>query len=119
MNNPRVLVVDDQQRSRDAMSGLIENLGARVEIAEDGYRAIEDARNDSYDLALIDIEMPGINGIQTLRELRKLRPEMVTAMVTGCSEARLVEEAFHEGAVAVLQKPFNADEILQLVSGLS
>jgi CheY-like chemotaxis protein len=119
MNKPRVLVVDDQQKSRIAMSGLIENLGAQVETAEDGYRAIEGAKRDPFDLAFIDIEMPGINGIQTLRELLKLRPEMVAAMVTGYGEAGLVKEALNEGAVAVLLKPFDAGEISHLVSGIN
>ncbi|MEE8466559.1 MAG: response regulator, partial [Dehalococcoidia bacterium] len=63
--------------------------------------------------------MPGINGIQTLRELLKLRPEMVAAMVTGYGEARLVKEALNEGAVAVLLKPFDAKEISHLVCGIN
>ena len=119
MDKTRVLVVDDQQSARTTMCDFIKDLGAQVEIAEDGYRAIEDARNDSFDLAFIDIEMPGINGIQTLRELLKLRPEMVAAMVTGYGEAGLVKEALNEGAVAVLRKPFDADEISHLVSGVN
>ena len=119
MNKPRVLVVDDQQSARVTMRGLIEDLGAQVETAEDGYQAIEGAREGPFDLAFIDIEMPGINGIQTLRELLKLRPEMVAAMVTGYGEARLVKEALDEGAVAVLLKPFDVKEITHLVSAVT
>ena len=74
MQKPHVLVVDDQQNARTTMCGLIEDLGGQVQTAEDGYQAIEGARNMRFDLAFIDIEMPGINGIQTLRELLKLRP---------------------------------------------
>ena len=118
MKKPRVLVVDDQQNARTTMRGLIEELGAQVQTAEDGYQAIEGARSIHFDLAFIDIEMPGINGIQTLRELLKLRPDMVAAMVTGYGEARLVREALDEGAVAVLLKPFDAKEVSHLVSGL-
>ena len=77
MNKPRVLVVDDQENARITMRGLIEDLGAQVQTAEDGYQAIEGARTIYFDLAFIDIEMPGINGVQTLRELLKLRPDMV------------------------------------------
>ena len=119
MKKPRVLVVDDQQNARITMRGLLEDLGAQVQTAEDGYQAIEGAREVPFDLAFIDIEMPGINGIQTLRELLKLRPEMVAAMVTGYGEARLVEEALKEGAVAVLLKPFDAKEISHLVYGIN
>lgn len=119
MKKPRVLVVDDQQSARITMRGLIEDLGAQVQTAEDGYQAIEGARKDPFDLAFIDIEMPGINGIQTLRELLKLRPEMVAAMVTGYGEARLVKEALNEGAVAVLLKPFDAKEVSHLVRGIN
>ena len=119
MNKPRVLVVDDQQSARIIMRGLIEDLGAQVQTAEDGYQAIEGAKNGSFDLAFIDIEMPGINGIQTLRELLKLCPEMVAAMVTGYGEARLVKEALDEGAVAVLLKPFDATEVTHLVRGIN
>ena len=119
MNKPRVLVVDDQQSARIIMRGVIEDLGAQVQTAEDGYQAIEGAKNGSFDLAFIDIEMPGINGIQTLRELLKLCPEMVAAMVTGYGEARLVKEALDEGAVAVLLKPFDATEVTHLVRGIN
>ena len=119
MKKPRVLVVDDQQNARITMRGLIEDLGAQVQTAEDGYQAIEGAREFPFDLAFIDIEMPGINGIQTLRELLKLRPEMVAAMVTGYGEARLVKEALKEGAVAVLLKPFDPKEISHLVCGIN
>ena len=119
MKKPRVLVVDDQQSARITMRGLIEDLGAQVQTAEDGYQAIEGARNSPFDLAFIDIEMPGINGIQTLRELLKLRPEMVAAMVTGYGEGRLVKEALNEGAVAVLLKPFDIAEVSHLVCGVN
>ena len=119
MRKTRVLVVDDQQSARITMCGLIEDLGAQVQTAEDGYQAIEGARNGSFDLAFIDIEMPGINGIQTLRELLKLRPEMVAAMVTGYGEARLVKDALDEGAVAVLLKPFDPKEVSHLVYGIN
>ena len=118
MKRPRVLVVDDQKSARITMRGLIEDLGAQVQTAEDGYQAIHGARKGSFDLAFIDIEMPGINGIQTLRELMKLRPEMVAAMVTGYGEARLVKEALDEGAVAVLLKPFDPKEVSHLVCGI-
>ena len=118
MNQPRVLVVDDQENARITMRGLIEDLGAQVQTAEDGYQAIEGARTINFDLAFIDIEMPWINGVQTLRELLKLRPAMVAAMVTGYGEARLVREALDEGAVAVLLKPFDANEVSCLVDGI-
>ena len=118
MNKPRVLVVDDQENARITMRGLIEDLGAQVLTAEDGYQAIEGARTINFDLAFIDIEMPGINGVQTLRELLKLRPDMVAAMVTGYGEARLVREALNEGAVAVLLKPFDTEEVSYLVAGI-
>lgn len=119
MTKPRVLVVDDQLSARITMRGLIEDLGAQVETAEDGYQAIEGAREGPFDLAFIDIEMPGINGIQTLRELMKLRPDMVVAMVTGYGEARLVKVALKVGAVAVLLKPFDAQEVSHLVCGIN
>ncbi len=118
MNKRRVLVVDDQENARITMRGLIEDLGAQVQTAEDGYQAIEGARTINFDLAFIDIEMPGINGVQTLRELLKLRPDMVAAMVTGYGEASLVREALNEGAVAVLLKPFDAKEVSYLVGGI-
>ncbi|NQW23969.1 MAG: response regulator [SAR202 cluster bacterium] len=115
MKMPLVLVVDDQLSARVTMRGLIEYLGAQVQTAEDGYQAIEGAKNSPFDLAFIDIEMPGINGVQTLRELLKLQPGLVVAMVTGYGEAGLVTEALNEGAIAVLLKPLDLQEISHLV----
>ncbi|MDA1272106.1 MAG: response regulator [Chloroflexi bacterium] len=119
MYKPHVLVVDDQKSARITLRVLIEDLGAIVSTFEDGYQAIEGARESSFDLAFIDIEMPGINGVQTLRELMKLRPGTVAVMVTGYGEARLVKEALNEGAVAVLLKPYDTREIASLVDKVS
>lgn len=110
-----VLVADDQQNTRTTLRGLIEGQGGGAVEAEDGYQAIDAAKRGAFDLALIDIEMPGINGIQTLRELRKLQPDLRVVMVTCRRKSPLAQLAVKEGAVSVLYKPVEASAVARLV----
>ena len=112
---PRILVVDDQTSIRRTMTGIIEDLGCRVVDVEDGYQAIECVKNINFDLVFLDIKMPGINGIQTFREIKKLRPDSLVVMMTGFKVQELIEDAFDEGAMCVVYKPFDPERIIHIL----
>lgn len=110
-----ILVVDDLRSSRLTLGGILEDEGHNVVLAENGYQAIEAARQVPFDLIFMDIKMPGINGVQTFREVKKLNPRAAVIMMTAYSVEDLVREALEEGAYAVVYKPFDMEHIVSII----
>ena len=110
-----ILVVDDIKSIRQTLSGILGDEGYNVVLAEDGYQAIEAASQTPFDFIFMDIKMPGINGVQTFREIQKINPEAVVIMMTAYSVESLVRQALGEGAYGVVYKPFDIDEIVSIV----
>jgi len=111
----KVLVVDDLRSIRLTLGGILEDEGYNVVLAENGYQAIEAAKQTTFDLIFMDIKMPGINGVQTFREIKKINPEAVVIMMTAYSVEDLVREALGEGAYAVVYKPFDIEKIVSII----
>jgi DNA-binding NtrC family response regulator len=110
-----VLVVDDLKSIRLTLGGILEDEGYNVVLAENGYQAIEAAKQAPFDLVFMDIKMPGINGVQTFREIKKINPEAVVIMMTAYSVEDLIREALEEGAYAVVYKPFDIEKIVSII----
>jgi two-component system response regulator HydG len=110
-----ILVVDDLKSIRLTLGGILEDEGHNVVLAENGYHAIEVAKQTPFDLIFIDIRMPGINGVQTFREIKKINPKAVVIMMTAYSVEDLVREALEEGAYAVVYKPFDIEKIVSII----
>jgi DNA-binding NtrC family response regulator len=110
-----ILVVDDLRSIRLTLGGILEDEGYNVVLAENGYQAIEAAKQTPFDLIFMDIKMPGINGVQTFREVKKINPEAVVIMMTAYSVEDLVKEALEEGAYAVVYKPFDIEKIVSII----
>ena len=113
---PTIMVVDDDEGMRITLEGIIEDEGYNVIGAEDGYRAIELAKVNPCALFFLDIRMPGINGVETYREIKKTSPGSVVAMMTGFTAEGLVQAALDEGAYTVVYKPFRIERIIEIVS---
>ena len=69
-----------------------------------------------FDLAIIDVKLPGMNGVETFREIRKIRPETEGIMMTGYRVDQLLSEAIDDGAVCILRKPFPMDTLLNRIN---
>ncbi|MDD4859122.1 MAG: response regulator [Dehalococcoidales bacterium] len=115
MAKTNVLVVDDLRSMRLTLGGILEDKGHNVATVEDGYQAIEAVRKVHFDAIFMDIKMPGINGVQTFREIKKIDPRATVIMMTAYSVEDLVKEALEEGAYAVVYKPFDIDRIVSLI----
>ena len=118
MGKTKVLVVDDLRSIRLTLGGILEDEGYNVVTVENGYQAIEAARETHFDIIFMDIKMPGINGVQTFREVKKIDPKATVIMMTAYSVEDLVKEALEEGAYAVVYKPFAIDRIIALIEEL-
>lgn len=118
MGKTNILVVDDLKSIRITLGGILEDKGHNVVLAENGYQAIEATRGIHFDAIFMDIKMPGINGVQTFREVKKIDPEATVIMMTAYSVEDLVKEAVEEGAYAIIYKPFDIDRIVAIIEEL-
>ncbi|MEN9020477.1 MAG: response regulator [Verrucomicrobiales bacterium] len=111
-----LLVVDDEPDMVSSLQRILKARGFAVEIANSGEEAVTWARDHEPDGILIDIKMPGMNGVETVRKIRAHRPDVFVVFMTGCSE--LVQEAEAEaeaeGSVAVLSKPVDPGQVCAL-----
>jgi DNA-binding response OmpR family regulator len=111
----KVLIVEDDP---DFAESLMIALGARnchVDVARTGEEAIRKFRNLCYDIAFMDIKLPGKNGVECLAEIRDLCPAAKVVMMTGFSEATLLDKARQAGAVDILRKPFRLKEMFSII----
>jgi DNA-binding NtrC family response regulator len=100
---------------RVTLGGILEDKGHNVVMVENGYQAIEAVKKTVFDVIFIDIKMPGINGVQTFREIKKIDPKAVVIMMTAYSVEDLLKEALEEGAYATIYKPFDVDKIITII----
>jgi len=113
-----MLVVDDLRSMRLTLGGILEDEGHNVVTVENGYQAIEAVRKTHFDAIFMDIKMPGINGVQTFREVKKIDPKAAVIMMTAYSVEDLVKEALAEGAYTVVYKSFDIGKILAIIQEL-
>ncbi|MFC1974606.1 response regulator [Chloroflexota bacterium] len=118
MGKTNILVVDDLRSIRLTLGGILEDEGHNVVTVEDGYQAIDAVKKTHFDTIFMDIKMPGINGVQTFREVKKIDPKASVIMMTAYSVEDLVKEALEEGAYAVVYKPFEIDKLIALIQEL-
>jgi CheY-like chemotaxis protein len=110
-----IIVVDDDIDTCRNMADLFGDLGYSVDAAECWEAALEKVRRQAYDLGLLDLRMPGMDGLTLCRHLKRLRPCMVTMIITAYSGSGLEEEACDAGARHVLPKPIDFPQLLTLV----
>jgi len=111
------LVVDDNYELRDSLEMLLTQLDCSVVTAEDGYKAIEKSRERKFDVILLDIKMPGMDGIETAVRIRKERPDSFILLMTAFSIEQLAEKALSAGVDGVVIKPFDVRGLLSYLSG--
>ncbi len=112
----RILVVDDDTDAADSLAELFEMDDHHVTVAYNGETAISAYENDNFDIAFMDIMMPGLNGVESFFEIRKKHPDAQVYFMTGYSSGDLVQRALDEGALGVLPKPVDPMELLTAIA---
>ena len=112
LKNATVLIVDDEEIMREILSSLLTKEGYQVQVAASGEEAIKLVNVVSFDVVLVDLMMPSIDGIQTLKSLKKLDKDLPVIMITAFGTAANTREAFKNGAFDFIEKPFKNDEVL-------
>jgi two-component system, OmpR family, phosphate regulon sensor histidine kinase PhoR len=111
-----ILVVDDEKGMREGCRRVLISEGARVAVAADPEAGLELVNANSFDLALIDVKMPGMGGIELVRRLQQIDPTLVSVMITGYATLETAIEATRNGAYDFLPKPFTPDELMAKVN---
>jgi DNA-binding NtrC family response regulator len=107
-----VLLVDDEEDFVSVLAERLEARGLGADTAGDGETAVEKAGEKHYDAILLDMAMPGMNGIETLKALLEINPDLQVILVTGHATLRQGVEAMKLGALDLLEKPVDIDTLL-------
>ncbi|HEX6974163.1 MAG TPA: sigma-54 dependent transcriptional regulator [Vicinamibacterales bacterium] len=111
----RILIVDDEEIVRESLSGWLEKDGYTVAIAPDGPTAVEMMGRDAWSILLVDMKMPGMDGLQVLAEARKLQPSAAVVIMTAYATVETAVSAMKIGAYDYLVKPFDPEELTLMI----
>ena len=107
-----VLVIDDEEVMREILEALLGREGYRVKLASSGEEGLDLARSTQFDAAIVDVMMPGIDGIAVLEELKKIDEDLPVVMVTAFASVETAISAMKRGAFDYITKPFKNDEVI-------
>ena len=111
-----ILIVDDEKNIRLTFSRTLEGLGAEIDCAENGEEALDKLREKEFGLVLLDLQMPVMGGMEVLRRVREIRPDIRIIIITAHGTIESAVEAIRLGAVDFIQKPCTPEEIRNIVS---
>jgi two-component system NtrC family response regulator len=115
MDKPKILIAEDEKTQRDLLEGFLKKEGFSVDPVANGREALQKLEGDFFDIALIDYKMPALDGLQTLREIRRLYPDLPVVMMTAYGTVETAVASMKEGALDYLTKPIDLDELLLIL----
>jgi DNA-binding NtrC family response regulator len=107
-----VLLVDDEEQFLDALSQRLETRGLKVDTVTSGEEALKQVEDQNFDAIIVDLAMPGIDGIETLKRIKEKRPDLEIIMLTGHATVKSGIDAMKLGAEDFLEKPVDLNELL-------
>ena len=111
----KILIVDDNKYIRYSLTSLLEEEGYIINSAADGYKALKEIKLSTPSLVICDIKMPGIDGMEVLREIKKINKNLPVIMLTAFGEIKNAVDAMKYGAFDYVTKPFDNDEMLMII----
>jgi DNA-binding NtrC family response regulator len=115
MRPDKVLLVDDEEEFLEVLGERLRRRGLEVRTATNGPDAIGLARDEPFDAVVLDLAMPGMDGIQTLRELLEVQPRLQVMILSGRATVQTAAEAVQLGAVEILEKPAEIDALMDRI----
>ena len=112
----KILAVDDEDALRTIVQHELQTLGYEVDVAEDGQVALRMLREKKYDLAILDIFMPNVDGMQVLREVREKDLVKKVIMLTGVNEMKIARESLALGASDFITKPYDINNLIACIN---
>lgn len=111
----RILIVDDEQIVRDSLTHWFEEDGYIVESAVDGFDVLQDFQPSKYDIMLVDIKMPKMNGLELLEKVKSIDPDCIVIIITAYASVPSAVQALKNGAFDYVTKPIDPDELSHLI----
>jgi len=116
LERPLILVVDDRVEDRETLRDILVDRNYRAFVAKDGYEAIDIVRRSDFDVILLDIRMPGMDGMEVLEVVKEIKPDIGVVMMTGYSSEGLAGKSLKKGAYTCLYKPFlDMEKLLRVI----
>jgi CheY-like chemotaxis protein len=116
---PRILLIEDNPRASTAIQAMLEALGHRVRTAPEGGAALRALAEETFDLVLTDIMMPGLDGMGVLAHLARHHPDLPVVAMTGRQDSSYLRSATRLGARRTLYKPFTLEELQHLLAHIA
>ncbi|MCF8093938.1 MAG: sigma-54-dependent Fis family transcriptional regulator, partial [Desulfobacteraceae bacterium] len=113
---PTILIVDDEESILKSLSGILMDEGFETITATNGYEALQRIEEQAPDLVLLDIWMPGLDGIDTLKEIKNQHPHVQVVMITGHGTIETAVNATKMGAYDFIEKPLNIDRVIVAIN---
>lgn len=117
MEKPKMMLVDDEERFLSTTRKLLEKKGFDVSTASSGGKALEVLRQHPVHVVILDVKMPGMDGVATLREIKRQFPMVEVIMLTGHATVESAIEGLKAGAVDYLMKPADLEDIIEKSTG--
>ncbi len=115
-DKPTILVVDDNQDLLETFAMILKRRGYRVQTAGDGVSAINKFKEQNFDVTLMDIVMPKMNGVDAFKKIKEIQPEAPIILMTAYSDDELIQNAKNEGARQIIHKPIHIDQLIELIN---
>ena len=116
MSQSHILVVDDEAVIREALRRILEGDGHKTTCVSSGHAALEKIQEESFNLVITDLKMPGMNGIEVLKSIKILQPLVPIIIITGYATVETAVDAIKQGAFDYLSKPFTPNQVKELVT---
>jgi CheY-like chemotaxis protein len=117
MNNKMtILVVDDNEDLLETFAMILKRRGYEVQTACDGVAAVDKFKEQNFDVTLMDIVMPDMNGVDAFKKIREIQPEASIILMTAYSDEELIQAAKDEGVHLIIQKPIRIDRLMELIN---
>lgn len=111
----RVLIVDDDISFASGLLDILNEMGYDAITVNSGEEALEKVKEVSFDVILMDIKMPVMNGVETYKRIKKISPQTVVIMMTAYSVEDLIKDALKEGAYGVVYKPLDIEKVIKMI----
>ncbi|MBI4859130.1 MAG: response regulator [Candidatus Riflebacteria bacterium] len=111
----KVLLVDDEEEFVEALAERMTSRGIQVDTARDGKEAVDKQEEKDYDAIILDLSMPGMDGLETMKQLLLKNPDLQIILLTGHASLEKGVEAVKAGAVSFLEKPADLNKLMELI----
>ena len=115
IENKKILIVDDEPEMTEELKEILESENYKVIVAHNGIEALEFFSKELFDLILLDIKMPKMDGVETYRKMKQVKPMTPIIIITGSFARKNAERVIREGASDVVYKPFDVEKLFNII----